>query len=122
EPSCPFSAKKFYLGEDTSWPISSICQDLSWRGRKEALLHGPYGRCVYHCDNDVVDQQSVLFQFEQGTTATLTMSAFTERLSRKIRILGTEGELSGVMEEDSIQVTRFGQSTESIPLSLSRSF
>ncbi|WP_170145257.1 Gfo/Idh/MocA family protein [Ammoniphilus oxalaticus] len=116
EQSCPFSAKRLYLGEYTGWPVSTISQDLSLGGRREAIEMGPYGRCVYRCDNDVVDNQSVLFQFENGATATLTMSAFTEKLTRQIRILGTEGEISGVMEQQSIQLTRFGQSTETIQL------
>ena len=108
EPSCPFSALKIYLGEHTGWPVSTISEDRSLEGRKRALEVGPYGRCVYHCDNDVVDHQTVSMQFENGATALLTMSAFTERLSRKIRILGTEGELSGEMEARVLEVTRSG--------------
>ena len=43
-----------------------------------AIEEGPYGRCVYKCDNDVMDHQVVAMQFEGGATATLTTVAFTE--------------------------------------------
>ncbi|WP_134703174.1 Gfo/Idh/MocA family protein [Ammoniphilus sp. YIM 78166] len=114
EESCPYSAKSLYLGENIGWPVSTITQDLSLEGRRKALKEGPYGRCVYRCDNDVVDHQTVLFQFEKGATATLTMSAFTKNLTRMIRILGSEGEISGEMEKNEIHVTRFGELTERI--------
>ena len=59
----------------------------------EALRHGPYGRCVYRCDNDVVDHQSVLMQFEGPLSVTLTMHGHSHIEYRTTRIEGTRGRL-----------------------------
>ena len=48
--TCPFNAERFYLGENTHWPVSVISEDMSLKARRKALEDGPYGRCVYHCD------------------------------------------------------------------------
>lgn len=95
EAECPYSSLKLYLNmELTGWPINTISDDLSYEGRLKALKEGPYGRCVYYCDNDAVDHQVVSIEFENSVTASFTMSAFTEP-GRKIRIMGTMGEVSG---------------------------
>lgn len=64
-------------------------------GVLRALRDGPYGRCVYACDNDAVDHQVVWIDFEGGVTACLTMSAFTPADRRRTRIMGTRGFLDG---------------------------
>ncbi len=56
---------------------------------------GPYGRCVYDCDNDVVDHQVVNIEYAGGVTASLTMTGFTPMAFRKTRIFGTRGMLEG---------------------------
>ena len=89
--SCPFNAEKFYLGENTGWPVSVISEDPSLEARRHALETGPYGRCVFHCDNNVVDHQVVTMEFEGGATATLTMCAFTPQPARSIEVMGTKG-------------------------------
>lgn len=99
EPDCPYSAKKIYLGRvaqgHTGWPVNVLTPEPTIETVTQALEHGPYGRCVYECDNDVVDNQVVNMLFENGKTANFTMTAFNRGAHRKTRIFGTRGEISG---------------------------
>ena len=99
EADCPYSASKIYLGRvdqgQTGWPVDVLTADLTREGVTEALRSGPYGRCVYECDNDVVDNQVVNMQFAGGKTACFTMTAFNQAANRKTHIFGTRGELYG---------------------------
>jgi predicted dehydrogenase len=100
ETSCPYSAKRLYLSclgspRQERWPLSVITDDHTEAGVLAALRTGPYGRCVYTCDNDVVDHQVVNMEFQGGATAAFTMTAFTPLASRKTRIFGTHGSIDG---------------------------
>lgn len=110
EKECPYYAPKIYLTDKTAWPTSVISSDLSIEGRLKALQNGPYGRCVYHCDNDVVDHQVVNMEFENGVTAAFTMCAFTNEMSRTLKLMGTKGEIRAHMEKNQIEVIEFGAS------------
>jgi predicted dehydrogenase len=97
EPDCPYSALKIYLRPfeegKRGWPCDVMAPEQTLDTVMEALRSGPYGRCVYACDNDVVDHQVVSMQFQDGRTATFTMTAFTEMGHRKTRLFGSHGEL-----------------------------
>lgn len=107
EKECIYYAPKQYLTEKTSWPVNAISNDLSLEGRTKALSEGPYGRCVYQCDNDVVDHQVVNMEFENEVTAAFTMCAFTKNGSRTLKLMGTKGEIRGAMEKRDIEVIDF---------------
>jgi len=106
EPDCPYSAKKIYFGflneGRTAWPVNVLTFDATAEGLTEALRTGPYGRCVYECDNDVVDHQVVNLQFAGGRTASFTMTAFTKAGHRRTCIFGTRGEIYGDGETISV--------------------
>ena len=122
--ACPYDAEKIYLFNDKSgfysgndqWPCSVLTSEPTAEKLYEALRTGPYGRCVYRCDNDVVDHQSVAMRFEGGATATFTMSAFTAGCYRTIKVMGSLGEIEGSMDENVLRVRRFGQPEERIEL------
>jgi len=77
------------------WPVSTIAVDSSLPARWHALQEGPYGRCVYHCDNNVVDHQTVSMELENGATAVLVMHGHSYREGRTMRYEGTRATLLG---------------------------
>jgi predicted dehydrogenase len=99
EADCPYSAKRLYLGhleqKRFGWPLNVITTDMTYEGVTAALRTGPYGRCVYECDNDVVDHQVVNLLYDNGATASFTMIATSEMRDRETIIFGTRGELRG---------------------------
>ncbi|HET8845795.1 MAG TPA: Gfo/Idh/MocA family oxidoreductase [Ktedonobacteraceae bacterium] len=99
EPQCPYSAKAFYQARlrqgDTGWPLDIITEEITEDGVMAALQDGPYGRCVYECDNDVVDHQVVNLLYETGATASFTMIGTSAPRDRQTTIYGTRGELRG---------------------------
>jgi len=109
ESKCHYSATRYYLGKlresNFGWPLEVITNDFTEAGVTHALRDGPYGRCVYDSDNDVVDHQVVSMEFEQGITASFTMTAFALQTGRKTEIFGSMGELRG--DGQKIEVTDF---------------
>ncbi len=75
------------------WPVSVISEDTSPEARLRALETGPYGRCVYRCDNDVVDHQTVNMEFESGASVVLVMHGHSHEESRTMRYDGTRATL-----------------------------
>ena len=117
EEGCPYSAPRYYLGElrrgNHDWPVNVLINDFREEALLEALETGPYGRCVYLGENDVVDHQVVSMEFEGAITATFTAAAFTDHRVRETEILGTLGSLRGdglhleLSEFESRSVTRW---------------
>ena len=111
ESGCPYSAYKIYFRDRlckgaTDWPVDVLVPEVSSDTLAEALRTGPYGRCVYACDNDVVDNQVVNMIFANGATASMTMTAFTPGgIGRRTRIFGTRGEID--TDSRIIKITHF---------------
>ncbi len=104
ETKCPFYAPRLYLEGKKfgSWRLSF---DKSMEARTEALRKSPFGRCVYQCDNDVVDHQVVSMEFENEVTAVFTMCTFDEESKRTIKLFGTKGVIRGDKFKNEIEVT-----------------
>ncbi|KAK1898611.1 putative oxidoreductase YteT [Dissostichus eleginoides] len=124
EADCPYSARKIYMDRvkqgNTGWPVSVICPNSfpDIESVTEALETGPYGRCVYECDNDVCSNQVVNMEFEGGLTAAFSMVAFTEEIcKRKTTIYGSKGELSYDGQEVRVFDFLTQRSTKHSPLS-----
>ncbi len=110
ERNCPDSAVKIYLRDrlrkgHVLWPVNVLTTDVTEKGVRQALREGPYGRCVFACDNDMVDHQVVNMEFDGRRTASMTMTAFCTERGRQTRIFGTRGSLSS--DGETILVTDF---------------
>lgn len=122
--NCPYDAEKIYLtnkdtgilGGNVEWPTDVLAENPTEEKIRHAIETGPYGRCVFHCDNDVVDHQIVNMQMEGGASLSLTMSAFTSIGGRTIKVMGTLGDLWGDMHENKIRIGVFGKEPQIIDL------
>lgn len=104
EADCEYSAKKHYLEQKLwasyVWVHSHLGIAPSEEEQIQSLrMDNPYGRCVWHSDNDVVDHQSVMIAFDDGSTATHNLMGGTSKPCRRIHLLGTKGEIEGVIED-----------------------
>ncbi|KAJ3548700.1 hypothetical protein NM208_g886 [Fusarium decemcellulare] len=154
ESSCQFSAKRVYTGPDLKGRQQSHFSEIvapeiedyyaagNTKGAKEALMarlaedypsdtpaedvssRNWFGRCVFECDNDVCDNQTVTLSWDSdpikaegetalqalagrgSKTATLHMVAFTEKIcARYTNIYGSTGEIYA--DSSSITVQNF---------------
>ncbi len=107
---CPYSAQRIYLEKlppGDRWPHNVVSLDTSAEGLTLALHDGPYGRCVYRCDNDVADHQVVSLRFANGVDASMNVSGFTRENTRTIHLMGSHGEIIGNFTGNEITVTDF---------------
>ncbi len=136
--TCPFDAEKIYLTNEktgvekgntdwpcnvltlnptktgvekgnTDWPCNVLTLNPTSETVRKAIKEGPYGRCVYHCDNNVVDHQVVNICMTDGSTMSFTMSGFSEKNSRFTKFMGTKGEILADLSENTIQIQEFGK-------------
>ena len=122
--ACPYDAEKIYVtdprtgirGRGKGWPCAVLASDPDEDKIWDALRTGPYGRCVFHCDNNVVDHQTVNLEFEGNIHATFTMTAFTQDCRRTIKVTGTLGEIEGDMAKNALTLRRFGRPEETFDL------
>lgn len=91
--TCRYDARKAYFPTLGSWPSNVVCLEQTEAALMDALRDGPYGRCVYRCDNDVCDHMSIIMEFEDGVTASFSLTAQTSACHRSIHIMCENGEI-----------------------------
>lgn len=122
--TCPYSAYRIYIerwkkmgSPAVEWPYNVLVSEpITEEKLLDALANGSYGRCVFHCDNNVVDHQSVQMAFENGVVATLHMNAFNQNSGRRVTLFGTYGMAD--MTEEEIVLNIYGEPAEVIDTTL----
>nr|WP_318686457.1 Gfo/Idh/MocA family oxidoreductase [uncultured Acetatifactor sp.] len=122
--ACPFDAEKIYI---TNKPTGYDANGCGWMQRDigcgkdreslyRALRESPYGRCVFQCDNNVVDHQTLSAVMKNGVSISFSMCGLNNHNYRTIHIMGTKGDLWGELEREKIFLSRFGEKTQEIRL------
>ena len=117
--NCPYNAQKLY----TMPHIKEFAGYFTLKVEDEEIIKElkgtQYDKCVFKTDNDVVDHQVTVMQFENGKTACHTMTAFSKEIYRDIKIHGTKAELVGVIESNKFEIRYFGGETKEVNVDLS---
>ena len=124
--TCTYSAKTYYLDHwkevgcpEDVWPYAILAlAPVTEEKMIDALKNGPYGRCAYKCDNNVVDHQITQMSFENGVKATLVMTAFTAFGGRRINFFGTLGEICLEEQGNKITLGVFGKEYENVEVNV----
>ena len=108
--TCLYSAKRIYLDHPDRWSfyVWDKLEDkanATLEDKRDLLKTSPYGVCAYKSDNNVVDHQSLNVLFRSGATGTHNMIGGTAVPQRKIHIIGTKGEISGVLEDGKFTIS-----------------
>jgi len=91
--NCRFEARKMYLPILGQWPADVVSLEQTEEALMECLRTGPYGQCVFRCDNNVCDHMSIIMEFENEVTATFSLTAQTSACHRNIHIMCEDGEI-----------------------------
>ena len=128
--TCPYSAELVYckqfkdIGCITGWPfdVVDLTRPITVESLRKAYQNNQYGRCVFACDNNVVDNQNVFIKFENGIKANLVMTGFTGYAGRKAVIHGTLGEIELDENRDLLKLSVFGEEKDVYDVRKSEAF
>ena len=115
ERDCEYSAIRHHV-DNGWWPFYALAGESNYEQgleMKEGVIQShvadsDYGRCVWHCDNDVVDRQSVIIEFEDGCVATHDMVTNSADGARRIQLTGTKGDIYGDMVAGKFTISKPG--------------
>ena len=107
EEQCIYSAKKLAAPHNPFlpyiWPGGG--KNLSMEEKFRDLAGGnPHGVCAYKAGSDLIDQQTVILTFENGSMAVHDLVSAVARPGRTLHIVGTLGEIEGFFETSTLKV------------------
>lgn len=117
--TCLYSAKSHYMEHPERWAfyvwdsiehIENPTDEDRLHSLKTDNIHG---RCVWDCDHDNVDHQTVMVHFENGSSATLHLTGGTAKSDRTIHLIGTKGEIKGSFVDGDLIIRHITPSTPS---------
>lgn len=117
EQKCPYSAIDQYMNKNVMpflvWDrLNKPLDDITEEEKMEFLKKDIYGKCAYTCGGDIVDRQNAIVMFENGSVATFNLVGGSTNPGRFLHIVGTKGEIVGVLEEDEFILRRISSGTE----------
>lgn len=112
--TCPYSAVRLYVDDDLTGRREDLGGASTREERWEAVRRGPFGACVWHAGNDVVDHQIVSMEFEGGAIATCAMTGYSASHGRRTRLQGTRGELVFDEAGETLTIRRFSGGDEEV--------
>lgn len=112
EKECPYSAVDLYLEKNDMpflvWDrLNKPLDEITDEEKAEFLKNDIYGKCAYTCGGDIVDRQNLIISFENGSLASFNMVGGATLAGRFIHIVGTMGEIEGVLETNTIKVRKY---------------
>ena len=116
--TCPYSAITIYLKQNF-WGREMVTNKRPITNEEllERLKDGPYGRCVFASDNNVVDNEITMIHFKNGVNACLRMIGFTAHGGRVMKFYGTQGQIDLDEENGFIAIKPFGKEDEILKIS-----
>lgn len=115
EKECIYSSRKNYIEPRLRWQ-SYVCRalengEINEETVRESLKQpdNSFGRCMWDCKHDILDNQTVSIKFEDGTSAVFNLVGGSMRSQRKIHLIGTKGEIQGEFESSKYVIKKVDQ-------------
>ena len=121
EADCIYSARRNYLTGERRWagnvwgeavinkdPLAMSKLGFTDEERENYLKReGNYGACVWDCDRgNNIENQSLLFTFENGASATFNLVGGAPGAQRAVQIIGTKGEIRGIFDNSTYEIRK----------------
>lgn len=106
EADCIYSAKKLAAPHNPFLPYiwADKGESMNMEERYRSLESNPHGVCAFRSGSDLVDQQSAVIAFENGSMAVHSLVSSVARPGRTVHIVGTKGEIEGFFETSTLVV------------------